>query len=144
MSIASVVTRGYGSFGTIGLVVTAGYSSAEGAGEVVTPPAQVVLVGDGVLSWQEYVTAEFKRRHLLKALDKEESKLKKVEKRIVQAKKKIKYERTEGILANLFEMEMKRDEIENKIRSLRVEMIPLEAFFEAEIDEDDEEVMLLQ
>lgn len=36
MSIAAVVTRGYGSFGSVALVATAGYTS--GTVVVVTPP----------------------------------------------------------------------------------------------------------
>lgn len=38
MSIASVVTRGYGSFGTVPLIVTAGYSIGEDIKWVTQPP----------------------------------------------------------------------------------------------------------
>ena len=143
MSIATIVTRGFGSFGSIGEIVTAGYSSAAGEGEVVTPPVVTIAVGDGS-SWQDFVTAEFRKNHVLKELKQEEKKLETLDKRIVQAKKKLKKsEHPDGILANLFKLEMKRDDVENKIEALRVEMIPLERFIDAEIDEDDEEVMLL-
>lgn len=145
MSIATIVTRGYGSFGSIGEIVTAGYASAEGQGEVVTPPVVVtVQVGDGGPSWQDFVTAEFRKNHVLLEINKEEKKLQRVEKKIAKAKVQIRKEKTEGILANLFRLEMKKVEIENKIQAMKVEMIPLERFLEAEVDEDDEEVLLLQ
>ena len=145
MSIATVVTRGFGSFGSIADVVRAGYDAASGAGEVVTPPAtpQVVIVGDGE-SWQDFVTAEFRKNHLLEELKEEQKELKKVVKKIAKAKVQIRKEKTEGILANLFKLEMKKVELENKIQAMKVEMIPLERFLDAEIDEDDEEVLLLQ
>ena len=144
MSIATIVTRGYGPFGTIADVVRAGYEAESGAGEVVTPPVtQVVLVGDGE-SWQDYVTAEFRKNHLLEELKQERKELKKVEKKIAKAKVQVKKEKTEGILANLFRLEMRKVELENKIQAMKVEMIPLERFLDAEIDEDDEEVLLLQ
>lgn len=109
----------------------------------VTPPQQIVFVGDGAISWQEYVKQEFRRRHLIDELEEEEEKLEKVEKRIVQARKKLKSEPTEGILANLFKLEIRKEELVNKIQALKVEMIPLQAFFDAEIDDDDEEVLLM-
>ena len=142
MSVATVVTRGYGAFGTVPDVVRAGYTPGA---QVETPVVTATIqVGDGGPSWQDFVTAEFRKNHVLKELKQEEKKLETLEKRIVQAKNKLKKsEHPDGILANLFKLEMKRDEVENKIEALRVEMIPLERFIDAEIDEDDEEMLLL-
>jgi hypothetical protein len=94
-------------------------------------------------SWREYVEAEYRRRHLRTELVKQEKQLKTVVKQIKTAEKKVKQERTEGILANLQRLEFKKDEIQHKIEAYRQELIPLEWFLEAEIEEDDEEVMLL-
>jgi hypothetical protein len=115
-------------------------------GEVIVPPVQqpTASVGGGGLSWKDFVEAEFRRKHLSHLLDVEEKKLEKVEKKLKVARKKLKSlkkEPPEGILANLQALEFKRDKIENKIQALEVEMVPLELFLEAEIDEDDEEVM---
>jgi hypothetical protein len=114
-------------------------------GEVITPPVQQsTSVGGGGLSWQDFVSAEFRRKHLSHLLDVEEKKLEKVEKKLKVVRKKLKALKTEapeGILANLQALEFKREKIENKIQALEVEMVPLELFLEAEIDEDDEEVM---
>ena len=140
MSIAAIVTRGYGSFGSIGDVTRAGYEAAAGAGVIVTPQATITLVGDGQ-SWQDYVTAENKKNLLQKAVAKEEKKLERIEKQIAREMKKVKAsEHPEGILANIFKLEMGRDELENKIEAMRIEMIPIEAFLQAEIDEDDEDI----
>jgi hypothetical protein len=114
-------------------------------GEVIVPPVvQQTSVGGGGLSWQDFVSAEFRRKHLSHLLDVEEKKLEKVEKKLKVVRKKLKSlkkEPNEGILANLQALEFKREKIENKIQALEVEMVPLELFLEAEIDEDDEEVM---
>ena len=143
MSIAAIVTRGYGSFGSIGDVTRAGYEAAAGAGVIVTPQATITLVGDGQ-SWQDYVTAENKKNLLQKAVAKEEKKLERVEKQLAREIKKVKTSgHPDGILANIFKLEMKRDELENKIQAVKLEMIPIEAFLEAEIAADDEEVLLL-
>lgn len=143
MSIAVVATRGYGSFGTIADVVRAGYSP----GEAVEPPVVVVTttqVGGGEPSWQDFVTAEFRRKHLQHLLVQEEKKLKAVKKKLRTVEKKVKSgEKTEGILANLLRLEFRKDELENKIQAIRVEIIPVEMFLEADIDDDDEEVMNL-
>lgn len=105
----------------------------------------VIQVGGGGLSWEDYVKAEFRRKHLQEELEKEEKKLERVEKQIVRAERQIKAksEHQEGILANLVRLELRKDEIENKIQAFQVELVPIERFLEAEIDEDDEEVMLL-
>ena len=144
MSIATIVTRGYGSFGTIGDIVRGGYDSAAGAGQITPPPVtQTVIVGDGN-SWQDYITAENRRNLLERTVAKEEKKLEKIEKRIAREMKKVKAsEHPEGILSNIFKLEAKRDELENKIELLKVEMIPIEMFLQAAIDEDDEEILLL-
>jgi hypothetical protein len=110
----------------------------------VIEPVIQTSVGGGGLSWQDFVSAEFRRKHLSHLLDVEEKKLEKVEKKLKVVRKKLKALKTEppeGILANLQALEFKREKIENKIQALEVEMVPLELFLEAEIDEDDEEVM---
>lgn len=104
------------------------------------PPRILLGAGGEFESWQDYVAAEFRKKHLQFELVKQEKKLKTVEKRIRSVEKS---EKTEGILANLLRLEFKKQEIERKIEALEVEMIPLEMFLEAEIDDDDEEVMLL-
>jgi hypothetical protein len=114
------------------------------SGDVLAPVQQSTSVGGGGLSWQDFVSAEFRRKHLSHLLDVEEKKLEKVEKKLKVVRKKLKALKTEptkGILANLQALEFKREKIENKIQALEVEMVPLELFLEAEIDEDDEEVM---
>ena len=98
----------------------------------------IQVSGDGV-SWQDYVTAEFRKKHLQQELKKEERKLDRVEKRIVQAKKQVQEKKTEGILANLLQLEFRRDEIENKIQAFHVELAPIERFLETEIEDDDRE-----
>jgi hypothetical protein len=111
---------------------------------VIAPVIQQTSVGGGGLSWKDFVEAEFRRKHLSHLLDVEEKKLEKVEKKLKVVRKKLKSLKTEppeGILANLQALEFKREKIENKIQALEVEMVPLELFLEAEIDEDDEEVM---
>jgi truncated hemoglobin YjbI len=100
-------------------------------------------VGGGELSWEDYVTAEFRRKHLAQEIKVEERKLKRVEKQIVQAEQKLPSKHHEGILANLQRLAFRKDEITNRIEAMRVEMVPLERFLEAEIDDDDEEVMFL-
>jgi predicted ribosome quality control (RQC) complex YloA/Tae2 family protein len=94
-------------------------------------------------SWREYVEAEFRAKHIQKELVKQEKQLKTVVKQIKTSEKKVKQERAEGILANLHRLEFRKDEIQHKIEALRQELIPLEWFLEADADEDDEEVMLL-
>lgn len=127
--------------------VAAGVAAVTGISEESQAAVVVVtqVVGGGDLpTWQDFVNAEFRRKHLSHLLDVEEKKLERVEKKLKVVKKKLKKaERTEGVLANLQALEFKRDEIENKIHALRVEMVPLELFLEAEINEDDEEVMLV-
>lgn len=144
MSIRAIITEGFGSFGTVPDVIRMGFS-----GEAVEPEPepepeqQVVVVGAGgeFESWEDYVKAEFRRKHLKAELVKEEKKLKTVQKRIKSVEKKS--EKTEGILANLLRLEFKKQEIQHRIEALKVEMIPLEMFLEVDIDDDDEEVMLL-
>ena len=109
------------------------------------PPVRSIIQGAGgeFESWEDYVKAEFRRKHLLKELVREEKKLKKVEKQIKEVEKKVAEKRTEGILANLLKLEFKKDEIQHRINALEIEMVPLEMFLEAEIDEDDDEIMQL-
>jgi hypothetical protein len=114
----------------------------EGAGTPVVQRSSGGAFDDGQ-SWREYVDAEFRRKHLQKELVKQEKQLKTVVKQIKTAEKKVKQERTEGILANLQRLEFRKDEIQHRIEAYRQELIPLEWFLEAEIEEDDEEVMLL-
>lgn len=117
---------------------------AKGATAEPEPTVQVVS-GDGDFeSWEDYVKAEYRRKHLKEELVKQERQLKKVKKQIKAAEKKVSEKRTEGILANLLRLEFKKDEIQHRIEALEVEMVPLEMFLEAEIDDDDEEWMLLQ
>lgn len=144
MSIAAIVTRGYGSFGSIEDVVRAGYGAEAGEGEVVTPPATAqVVVGDGELTWTDHVKAVHEMRMLENQVRTQKKALKKVIQQIKVAEKKVKEKRTEGILVNLQRLEFKRDEIELKLEKLEIQMIPLEMFLQAEIDEDDEEVLHL-
>ena len=105
---------------------------------------QIVILGGGDgISWEDYVTAEFRRKHLQVELKKEERKLKTVERQLKRVEEKLPEQRTEGILANLQRLAFKKDEIQNRIEALRVEMVPLDKFIEAEIEEDDQEVMAL-
>ena len=145
MSIAAIVTRGFGSFGSIGEIVTAGYTSASGAGTVVTPTTTTVVQvgGGGFESWQDYVKALHEKRQLAVQLKKKKAELKKVEKKIAVAKKNPP-EHPQGILANLFRLELKREELRTEIHAKESELLSLQWLIEAvEIDEDDEEVMLL-
>lgn len=108
---------------------------------VVVVPTQI-QVGDGGPSWEDFVTAEFRRKHLLDELYKQEKKLKKVEKQLKKVEEKLpESKHPEGILANIQKLAFQRGEIEHRIEQIRMEMLPIEAFLEAEIDDDDEEVM---
>lgn len=139
MSISAIVTRGYGSFGTIPDVVRMGYG---GAAEVATPVT--VRLGAGGSSWRDFVSAEFERKHLKKELVKQKKELKKVVAQIKAVEKKVSEKPTEGILANLQRLEFRKEEIKYQISQIEMGMIPIEMFLESEIDDDDEEVMLLQ
>jgi hypothetical protein len=76
----------------------------------------------------------------------EQKELKKVEKKLKTVAKKIESkEKPEGILATYLELELKKDEIENKIQALEVDLEPLIMAIEKwEIEEDDNEFMSLQ
>lgn len=142
MSIATIVTRGYGSFGSIGDVTRAGYEAAAGAGEVFTPPTTTVVVGDGHISWEDHVKAVHEMRMLENQIRVQKKELKKVVQKIKSVEKK---QKTEGILANLLQLEFKKEEIETKIQALEVDLEPLILAIEKmEIEEDDQEFMSLQ
>jgi len=145
VSISSVVTRGFG-FST-SFVARAGYNSTAGVADAPPPPAVVIQSGDGTLSWQDAVQAEFRRKHLKAELKKAETKLKKVEAKIKTVEKKLQSGRAEGILANYHLLETKKDEIRNEIRGFKLELAPLDLFLkkmeEDEEDERDIEMLLL-
>jgi hypothetical protein len=80
VTIATVVTRGYGSFGTIADVTRAGYDADAGAGVITpTPTPTVTVVGGGdYISWKDEIEARHRKRELerqLARLEREEKKL---------------------------------------------------------------------
>jgi uncharacterized protein YacL (UPF0231 family) len=107
-----------------------------------TPTVQVgISVGGAFESWEDYVRAVHQKSQLEKEVKKKKVELKKVEKQIQAAQKK---EPTEGILAKLLTLELKKDEIKVEVHAKQSDLISLQWIIESqEIDDDDEEVMFL-
>ena len=109
---------------------------------------QVIFVSGDSETWQDYLKAISDRRTLQYALQEQKKELAAVQRKIVTANSKVKKaEHPEGILANLFRLEQKKDELVVKVRALKVKVEPLdwliESFKQSEIDDDDEEMMTL-
>lgn len=96
----------------------------------------VVIQGAGA-DWRDFVTERAQRQVKL-AIRTEERKLKKVEKKIANAYKRVVVEKSEGILANLHRLETKRTELVARIQELKIEFKSPD--FD---DEEDLEVLLL-
>jgi hypothetical protein len=125
---------------------SAGASSADGINDqVVVTQTAVVVGGGGELTWEDHVKAIHEMRMLEGQVRKQKKELQKVEKQIKVAEKKFKAEKSEGILANLHRLEVKKDELENKIEALEVDLEPLIMMMDKwEIEEDDQEFMMMQ
>jgi glutamate synthase domain-containing protein 3 len=108
-----------------------------GSGFFGSQTVQVGVILSGGGDWRDFVT-EKSQRHVKLAVRTEERKLKKVEKKIANAYKRVVVEKSEGILLNLHRLETKRTEIIARIQELKIEFNPPE--FE---DEEDIEVLLL-
>ena len=143
-TISTVVTRGYG-VGTVSEVALLGFGSQAGVADVpVVPPAVIISDGDGTLSWRDAVDAEFRKKHLTAEVTKAVKELKKVEAKIKTVEKKLQVKRTEGILANLLTLEMKKDEIRNQIQGFKLELDHIKPFLrKMEEDEDERDVEML-
>jgi len=153
VSIASIVTRGYGSFGTIADVTRAGYEAAAGAGVIVTPtPTPTVTVGGGeFVSWQDDLQARHRKRELERQLARLEREEKKLETEEKKTERKIEAERRqdkpiEGILSRYWEITLKREEKKVQIRNVREELEQAIWFLTKRIEEEEdeeEELMIL-
>ena len=154
MSIATIVTRGYGSFGTIADVTRAGYEAESGSGVVIPPPQAPVTVqvgGGEFVSWKDEVEARHRKRELERSL----SRLVREEKKLVEETKKterkIEAERRqdkpiEGILSRYWEISLKVEAKKNQIRNVREELEQAIWFLTKRIEdeeEDEEELLLL-
>jgi DNA-binding protein YbaB len=119
--------------------------------EAVEEPAvtQPTLAGGDqeFVSWKDQLWAIHLRRTAQYELKKEVKTLKRVEQQIKAAEKQVAKKRTEGILANLFQLEMRHDEIVHRVRIAEQKLEGLDnaiaAFAKAEIEDDDEDVFLL-
>lgn len=146
-----MVTRGYGSFGTIADVTRNGYAAAAGSGQTPTPTPTVTVVGGGeFVSWKDEIEARHRKRELERQL----ARLVREEKKLVAEEKKtertIEAERRQdkpidGILSRYWEISLKVEEKKVEIRNARAEIEQAIWFLEKRIedDEDDEEEMLL-
>jgi hypothetical protein len=128
----------------VAIVCTVGSSSGASSAQGINPQTvtvQTLATGaGGELTWQDHVKALHEKRMLEGRIREQKKELKKVEKKLKTVVKKAKEERTEGILANLLDLEFKRDEIENTITALEVNLEPLiMAIAKDEIAEDDQE-----
>ena len=106
---------------------------------VETPVAAArVVVGDGQPSWEESVRERYQQVHgRLEAKVKERNA---VTRKIAAVKKKIETEKVEGILANLYLLEERKQTLTREIKDLRIEIKWVNLEVE---DEDDVEVLLL-
>jgi hypothetical protein len=109
---------------------------------VAPPTVQVgISVGGAFESWEDYVRAVHEKSQLEKEVKKKKVELKKVEKQIQAARKK---KPTDGILAKLLSLELKKDEIKVEVHAKQSDLISLQWIIDSqEIDDDDEEVMFL-
>jgi hypothetical protein len=124
---------------------SSGSSDASGVNPQVVVTQRLVVGAGGELSWEDHVKAIHEMRMLEGQVKEKKKELKKVEKQIKVAEKKLKVEKAEGILANLHRLEMEKDELENKIEALEVDLEPLIMAIEKfEIEEDDQEFMMMQ
>lgn len=146
MSIATIVTRGYGSFGTIADVTRAGYDAEAGSGQIIPPqtPVTVQVGGGEFVSWKDEIEARHRKRELEKRL----SRLVREEKKLVEETKKterkIEAERRqdkpiEGILSRYWEISLKVEEKKNQIRNVREELEQAIWFLTKRIEDDEEE-----
>jgi hypothetical protein len=126
---------------------SSGASSADGINDQIVINQIGVSVGAGgeedYESWQDYVRKLQARQSLQTQLKKQKTELKKVAKKLKVAVKQVVEKRTEGVLANILDLELKKDEIENKIEAIQYDLKPLQMMLakahEQEIQEDDEE-----
>jgi septal ring factor EnvC (AmiA/AmiB activator) len=103
--------------------------------------------GDEFISWKDQLWAIHLRRTAQYELKKEVTTLKKVEQQIKEVEKQVAKKRTEGILANLFRLEQRHDEVSHRVmiaeRKLEGLEIAIAAISKREIEEDDEDAFLL-
>jgi hypothetical protein len=124
---------------------SSGASDASGVNPQVVVTQRLVVGAGGELSWEDHVKAIHEMRMLEGRVRKQKKELQKVVKQIKVVEKQYKQEKTEGILANLYKLEMKKEEIETKIEALEVDLEPLiMAIDKWEIEEDDQEFMMMQ
>lgn len=98
---------------------------------------QAIILNSGAGGdWKDFVL-EKTHRELRAEVRTQERQLKKVEKKIANAYKRVVVEKSEGILANLHRLETKRTEIIARIQELNIEFDP------PDFDEDDIEVLLV-
>lgn len=157
-SAGAVVTNGLGAFvGDQNHLITLGYGNGAAA-VVIPPPVRVNLGGGGrVLSWEEAVLEEHKKRLLEERIRKYGSELKQVQKKIkkveVAAQKAGRSEpkKVDGILANLWKLEERKEELKNQVVQLKQEVVDIQTLLIAaqkqkdyEEDEEDIEMLLLQ
>lgn len=152
MSVGAVLTLGLGSFSDVNHVVTLGYGTG------AAPTVQTVFVNVGgagePLSWEEAVLEVHKKRMLEERIRKYGKELKRVQKKIKVAAKKVKQApvHPEGILANLWKLEERKEEIKLEVKQLREEVLNIETLLIAaqklkeyeEEDEEEIEMLLLQ
>jgi hypothetical protein len=124
---------------------SSGASDASGVNPQVVVTQRLVVGAGGELTWEDHVKAIHEMRMLEGQVKEKKKELKRVEKQIKVAEKKFKFEKAEGILANLHRLEIRKDELENKIEALEVDLEPLMMAIEKfEIEEDDQEFMMMQ
>ena len=151
MTIATIVTRGYGSFGTIADVTRAGYDAAAGAGQVTPPqtPAIVQVGGGDFVSWKDEIEARHRKRELERSLARLVREEKKLVEETKKTERKIEAERRqekpiEGILSRYWEISLKVEQKKTEIRNVRQELEQAIWFLGQRIEdeEDDEEELL--
>jgi hypothetical protein len=124
---------------------SSGDSDASGVNPQVVVTQRLVVGAGGELSWEDHVKAIHEMRMLEGQVKEKKKELKKVVKQLKVVEKQYKQEKAEGILANLYKLEMKKEEIETKIEALEVDLEPLIMAIEKfEIEEDDQEFMMMQ
>ena len=152
----AILTLGLGSFSTAGHLVTLGYGN--GAEAVVVPTVTINVGGGGaVLSWKEALQKVHEKRMLERdlilygrSLLEVQKKIKVAEKKAAKAKEKNPEASTDGILANLWKLAEKREDLKLKMRNTRQELLDIqtalitsERMNEYEEEENDIEMLLL-
>lgn len=144
--VGAVITNGLGAFiGDPNHLVTLGYGNEAEA--VVVPQTVFVSFGGGgrELTWQEHLLAKKEKHDLEQQLREKKAELKKVVRKIKAAEKKVeKSEHPEGILANLWKLADRREELKKEIQAthqewMDVQTLLIAALKQKEYEEEDEE-----